>query len=155
MSVILNHLGTPEPPSDIVRRLRQVDPDLGLRFVPFVTGDLWAITLRWPEKDPRREDIQKGLRDPRFDWDAICYLPIDCPPDQAFGYLQRGLVSANTDRARWLAEHSQAYNSTLADRAFDSVMEEAIDGLEKRGSRLFDGMGGERVAKISVPETVK
>lgn len=145
--MLLNHLGTPEPPSDIVRRLRQVDPDLGMRYVPAATGPCWAITLRWPETDARRGDIKRGLRDPAFDWDAVAFLPLDCPPDQAFGYFQRGVRSMTGDRARWLVEHAQEFNRTVTEQAFQGVVDDALEQVESAGSRLFEQSGGRHVPK--------
>jgi len=124
-----------------------VDPKLGLRFVPFPTGAVWAITLAWDEFDPRRERIQKGELSREHDFDALTYLPLDCSPHEAFGYFTRAVVQSTTERIKWLVNRAQLFNQQQTEDAFKDVMDEAMAEVEDKGSRLFENSGGRRVPK--------
>lgn len=85
----------PQPPSEIVARLRQVDPGLGLTFCPGAFWqerlgrmvDSWAITEAWRMDDPRYRRVQAGEIDGDHCFDILTFLPADCSVDEAFGYF--------------------------------------------------------------------
>lgn len=95
--MILGANHRPLPPSEIVTRLQQVDPRLGLRWAEGCFWsekqqrmmDSWAITERWPLDDRRHRMVQDGLLPADECADVICYLPADCGVDEAFGYFAR------------------------------------------------------------------
>lgn len=97
MGVLLNTAGTPEPPTHVVRGLRNLHPSYGLRFSP---GPSWAITWEWPEKDPRwaRVRAQEYPRESAFD--IIGYLPLDCSVDDAPGYVERSIRAYPVEEVR-------------------------------------------------------
>lgn len=79
--------GRPQPPVELIERLHQYDPRIGL----FYTNAAWAITEAWKETDPRRERIQQGDMQPEMAFDIAGYLPITCSLDEALPYIEREL----------------------------------------------------------------
>jgi hypothetical protein len=113
--IVLNPLGQPQPPSDIVRRLRQVHPALGLKFYqPGVGASAWALTWRWPDADPRREYIRRGQMAADADYDILTWLPLDCPVDQAAGYVERALAHHPREDIKSLVSRVHHYNAEAA-----------------------------------------
>lgn len=97
--IIVSGEGTPLPPSDILRRLKQVDDRLDMVFMPSREGGHWAIVERWGPNDQRRAMIQRGDMDADADFDMIGYAPVGVSVDDAFGILSKGLRRRSTDRA--------------------------------------------------------
>ena len=120
--VVLNHRGTPEPSSEIQRRLAAVHPRLFLRFVD-VFDSHWAICMRWDEHDRRFVDLRQQTLDPDRAFDIVGYLPMDCPVDSAPAYVERALRQYPVDEVRRLADRVEQYNATAPVQA---AVEEAI-----------------------------
>lgn len=95
--MILDAQHRPVPPTEIVARLRQVCPTLGLTFCPGAFWsearqrmvDSWAITEDWTPDDPRHRRVRAGEIDPAHCFDVLTFLPADCSVDEAFGYFVR------------------------------------------------------------------
>lgn len=90
-NALVNARGEPTAPDDIVRRLRQIDERLGIRWVSAsvilgIPGH-WAITLRWREGDPRYAMIQRGDMRPGSDHDMIGDLAPDCSVEEIPGWF--------------------------------------------------------------------
>lgn len=123
MSLLVTPDCEPAPSADILQRLGQI-PDrdgtrgrVGLRWSEPVKT--FAITIQWSEHDPRREMIQKGHAAATSDWDIICFLPSDCPLEQAYGYLVNGVKSyaaSNKDEVRALVAHVHEFNAAQSER---------------------------------------
>lgn len=142
----------PLPPSDIVERLRQVDPALGLKFCPGCFWDektdrmvdSWAITEAWAMDDPRRKLVWAGELPPDECADVVVFLPADCPVDQAYGYLVRKL-KRNTDtgqeHARKLLERVHTFNANRQREIMAPVMADAEELIEANAGTLFRDQG--------------
>ena len=72
---------------DIKRRLEEIDPRLGLMIAPSELNGVWAVTWKWGPNDPRRAEVQAGKRSERDAFDILCWLPKDCPPEEAYGFI--------------------------------------------------------------------
>lgn len=108
-NIILGASGRPEPPTDIVRRLRAIDPGLSLRFIPGVI-ETWAITLTFREDDPRREGMRDGSISPDCDYDIIGWLPAGCPLDEAPGYVGRAFGTHPKESVRKMLQRMDEWN---------------------------------------------
>lgn len=124
--MIVDSQHRPVPPTEIVRRLRQVCPTLGLSFCPGAFWseraqrmvDSWAITEDWEPSDPRHRRVQAGEIDPGHCFDVLTFLPADCSVDEAFGYFvrscqrNRGKASVNQmlDRVHTFNAQQKARN---------------------------------------------
>lgn len=97
MGVLLNAKGIPEAPTEIVRGLRNLHPSYGLRFID---GGRWAITWEWPEKDSRWSRVRSQEIPRESAYDIIGSLPIDCPVDQAAGYVERAIKAYPIEEVR-------------------------------------------------------
>lgn len=129
MSLLLTDRGLPAPPQDIVRRLRQIDADLGLVWVE--GPKCWAFTIRWRPTDRRQEKRQRGEIAPDGDFDILGYLPADCPADEAFGYFVKSAKRLNgtPDEVNALLSKVHHYN--------DGVTREQNAAVEEYAGELF------------------
>lgn len=134
MSVLLlNAAGTPEPSSEIQRRLRQVHPRLHLRYLDG-SPQHWAICMDWDATDPRRRHVQSQDLDPNRAMDIIGYLPMTCPVDQAPAYLERSLRTYPKDEIQRLTDRVQQYNQQApVALAIEEAMAEVLDAPDPTG----------------------
>lgn len=133
--VVLSHRGTPEPSSEIQRRLRAVHPRLFLRYVDVFDAH-WALCMRWDENDRRFVDLQQQTLDPDRAFDIIGYLPMDCSPDQAPAYIERSLRQYPVEEVRRIADYVEQYNTQApVQAAIEEAIAEVLDNPlpKKRG----------------------
>ncbi len=127
MPMVLSHRGTPEPSSEIQRRLRQVHPRLELRYVDSVDAH-WAICMRWAENDRRWAMIQSNEVDPNRSIDIVGYLPMTCAPDEAAPYLERSFKEYPADEVRNIARSIEQYNLTAPTaQAVEAAIADVLD----------------------------
>jgi hypothetical protein len=132
--VVLNHRGTPEPSSDIQRRLAAVHPRLSLKYIDGADQH-WAITMRWDDHDPRWGMVQSQELDPNRSMDIIGYLPMDCGAEEAPSYLGRALRQYPKDDVQQLADRVLTFNETvpMAD-AVNAAIAEVLDNPDPSGT---------------------
>lgn len=129
MTIVLNQHGTPEPPSDLLARLRRVHPALSLRWSQ-MPGRPWAMTWEWPETDARWERVRKGDISQTSAFDIIGYLPADCPLDQAGAYVEASLKHYPRDEVRRLCERVSKWNATeVPAQQVQEVLSATLDGI--------------------------
>ncbi len=125
--MVLNHRGTPEPSSEIQRRLRQVHPRLELRYIEAFDAH-WAICMRWAENDRRWATIQSNEVDPSRSMDIVGYLPMTCSPDEAPAYLEKSFREYPVDEVRRLTDFVSQYNAVQpAEQAMQEAIAEVLD----------------------------
>ena len=127
----------PVPPEEIVRRLRSVNPALGVRFVHSNVTPYWALTWDWPMNDPRRVGILKGTQDPKMAWDMIAMLPLDCSVDQAYSYFVNNCRRSDKKEIRALLDRVSSYNSERNTEIWAPTMDAAEAEIDRLGSSLF------------------
>lgn len=135
MPVLLNSAGQPEPPTEVVKRLRALHAGLHLRFLDY-TNQHWAVCMAWQPEDRRWERVQRGETDPASTYDIIGYLPVNCPADEAPAYLERTFRQYPKDEIRRMADVVQQYNeSTPVAEAVETALVEALEApvLPKKG----------------------
>lgn len=151
MTILRDALARPIPPTEIVRRLKQVDDRLDLMYVAFVSRDgpntnmdeRWAIIQRWLDTDKRRRLIQLGQMSPESDYDVLVYLPLDCPVDDAFSYFERavkGQVRDNRDVER-IVSRLHLWNESAKEEALKETKELAEELIEANAPTLFREQG--------------
>lgn len=130
MAVLLNAAGRPQPPSDVVARLQQIDPSLELHFVGLpVAGELrqwWTVRGKWRAGDPRWQSVYEGTMTPADAYDLVCQLPLDCSADQAVSYLEAQVAQRPDDVKRYVQD-IRAWN----DRQQRAVIAEGGDHMEQ------------------------
>lgn len=132
--VVLNHRGTPEPSSEIQRRLRAVHPRLLLRYVDTFT-EHWAICMAWEENDPRWQHVQSQDIDPLRSMDIIGYLPMSCSLDQAPAYLERSLRQFPREDVQRVANHVMEFNANAPiNQAMNQAIAEVLDSADPSGT---------------------
>ena len=126
-AVILNHRGTPEPSSEVQRRLAGVHPRLSLKFIDGVDHH-WAICMRWDETDTRWAHVQSQDIDPNRSMDIIGYLPMDCPLDQAPAYMGKVLRQFPRADVQRIADRMAEFNlSAPLKTAVEEAIAEVLD----------------------------
>ena len=140
--MIVSANGNPEPPSEIQRRLAQIDPALHLRFIP--GQDQWALAIRWNPDDKRRGMIREGAMSGGDDWDYLDMVPQGLTAEEAYHYVVRGLRRPSMhrkDEITKLLERVHIYNKIAESEAKKPVMEYAEELIEANASTLFKDMG--------------
>ena len=122
MGLVLNQHGTPEPPSDVLARLRRVHPALSLRWSQMPNRP-WSMTWEWPETDARWGRVRSNEISPDAPYDIIGYLPTDCPIDQAGAYVANALKQYPRDEVRKVRERMHKWNEV------DKPKEQMNEGL--------------------------
>ena len=151
MSIVRTLTGAAVPPQDLVRRFKQVDDRLDVKFIhyPHVNygntnvQEYWAIIIRWPDDDPRRQLIQRGDLPEHGDFDVISFLPLDCSVEQAFSFFEnacRGQVRDRQDVRRFL-ERLHKFNENVQEEAMKPVTELAEELIETNAPTLFRNEG--------------
>lgn len=132
--VVLNHRGTPEPSSDIQRRLSEVHPRLSLKYVEGA-DEHWAICMRWDETDARWQHVQSQELDPNRSLDIIGYLPMKCGVDEAPAYLSKALRQYPKADVQALTDRVVAFNETAPiAAAMDAALAEVLDNPNPSGT---------------------
>lgn len=146
MNLMLNQAGNPEPPTDMVRRLKQIDPRMGIRFVAYggALGDTinyWAITMDWRDTDPRRKMILEGMIPASAAIDIVCQLPLDCSVDSAYGFVVSGFKAMNDDDAKHLLTRVTEFNRNHTEKQKEALIEEAVEVIKVNAPTLFADQG--------------
>lgn len=141
LSVLVNLRGNPEPPGDVVRRLRAVDPKLTIRWGPW---GAWQLVREWRSGDRRWELVQTEQYDPANAFDVIGHIPNDCNVEQVPAYVERLLREwSNADEAKRMLDAMDHYHTGSATEQVQEAVEEAIEAtvaevsspLVKKGRR--------------------
>ena len=142
----------PDPPEEIVRRLKQIDPSLNLKFVEYPTTEShidgqrwWAVVLDWEPNDPRHRLIQLNQIG-NAPFDVIGYLPLDCSVYDAHSYMVNFLLGKKTDpRVNRMLLRVDEFNRNVT----DEVIEGAVDrASELVGPKLLENEG-KSIPKVS------
>jgi len=135
-----NERGIPQAPADVVRRLREIDPNLGLRCYRWGVEDQWTVVWHWTETDPRQARVQSGEIDPQTACDILAYLPLEVKPDDVPGYILpmlRSLGNAGYDYAAELQAKVKAANEATKDALWKPTLEKAEERIEQNAGKLF------------------
>jgi hypothetical protein len=130
--VIFNSAGTPEPPTDIVRRLAAIHPDLALYFSP-QTPKHWMVTMQWPAEDRRWAMVQRQEISGEKTFSILGFLPLDCPVQDAPSYIERYLRTSTEESARNLTQYVNRFNENVPQAMVESAMEEVFAGGDPSG----------------------
>jgi hypothetical protein len=131
MGLVLNQHGTPEPPSDVLARLRRVHPALSLRWSQMPNRP-WSMTWEWPETDARWGRVRSNEISPDAAYDIIGYLPTDCPIDQAGAYVENALKQYPRDEVRKVRERMHKWNEV--DKPKEQMNEVLTDTMDNIGA---------------------
>lgn len=87
--MLITPRGEPVPPQEAVRRLREIDERLTVRWVPSAAGAYWAIVETYKPEDPRWSRVHTGEITESQAFDLRAMLPPDCSAEQAVGFVER------------------------------------------------------------------
>ena len=118
--------GTPQPPQDILRRLRAVDPRLGMKYTKHVPDTPWSITLSWHENDPRREAVRTQQMSEENAMDVIARLPMDCSVNDAAAFITRRMAMWPREDVNALVSKMDSFTQAaeVGEAAVADVMED-------------------------------
>lgn len=147
MSVLLNAHGAPEPNSEIVKRLHQIHPDLGLLYNA-VTPQHWAVTMQWPKTDRRWELVKTQEISGEATYSILGWLPLDCSLEEAPAYIERFLRTSTSESIRNLTQWVDRFNATAPDAAVEEALTAVLetDNPSETPRRSFWGKKRTRVA---------
>lgn len=146
----------PLPPSGVVKLLQEIDTRLGMVFIPKSTlwpVGCWCVTLRWLQSDPRREMIKDGRMALGTDFDSFCYLPEDCPAEQAPGYIRQACIrwmGTKQEAAKYL-EKLDKHNRGVMSNVKNKELEYVDELISSNVGTLFDAQG-KRIPKVYVTD---
>lgn len=127
-SVLVTREGLPQASPEILRRLGQVSPRLGLRFYPALQQ--WGVTIQWREQDPRREMAQRGEIGGTETYDLVCFLPTDCAVDEAVAYMVPRMAEHPQQDVRGMMRELLRQNDAQSDANVAPVFEEIMNQVE-------------------------
>lgn len=120
--------GRPLPPPELLAKLKQYDPRIGL----FYTNAAWAITEAWREDDQRRQWIQSGEMQPEMAFDICGYLPVNCALEEAPAYIERELRSWTAEQFAGLRAAVNHWNDAQQTAIMENAVLSAVsDDLDK------------------------
>ena len=142
MSLVVGLDGTPLASPQILERLKQIDPSLGLRFVrlPPPMESHWAVTMKWRLDDERRRLVQEG-KIGGDDGDIVSRLQIGCGSVEAYGYICRNFVRASKDHMERLISRIDKYNEQAHIDNTQETNDLADELIEENAPTLFRELG--------------
>lgn len=137
--------GNPVPPSEMVARVKQIHPRLGIRFMDMsYHGEgqkYWAVTMDWDNNDKRMRQVAEGKMSPDSAFDILGYLPLDCSIDEAYGYLVNNFKARPLLAGR-LLDWVHKYNAGVESAVMEPVNAHAEEVIEKSAMELAKKTGG-------------
>lgn len=126
--------GDPVPPQAVVARLKEYNAQRGTRYqIAWVKGawgaSYFGLKDQWAERDPRREEIQRGARDPGSDFDLLTMFPPECPADNMIAWLESQFGRVYTDPVGEAAKRVDE-----AQRHYDEVMQGHVNAAVDTGT---------------------
>jgi len=137
------------PSPEINDRLAKIDPRLSLRLLVLPEGPAqWVVVYRWAQDDARRQLVKEGKLSDDMTFDILTYLPADCPPDQAFGYIVNGIKYFPANRAELdkMLLRVDEYNKYNQSQRKKEILEYAEE-VTRANPGLFETETGKRVTK--------
>lgn len=145
----------PDAPAAVVKNLKQIDPNLNLRFIEFPADQegnkprWWAVIYEWSKEDPRYRLVERGDIARGGTFDVLGYLPLDCGVHDSFEHIKRMLYQArNIDSTAHLLNRVDSYNKVVTDKALGGVTEHAAESIEANAGQLFAKETGKTVPKV-------
>lgn len=87
--MLITPRGEPVPPQEAVRRLRDIDERLSVKWVPSAAGPYWGIIELWKREDPRWARVRAGEITEGQAFDLRAMLPPNCSAEEAVGFVER------------------------------------------------------------------
>lgn len=149
MTLLYSDFSRPAPDPEIVKRLKQIDERLDLRFMSYPSRDganmnvsqNWTIVQRWRQDDARRKMIMLGQMAEGDDFDILAWLPVDCNVEQAHDYFLRACKGKYRDNKdiEYFLNNIHKWNKEAA--VPKEVKEYAEEMIEANVKTLFEKEG--------------
>lgn len=138
MPILLNERGIPQPSPELQRRLREVHPGLTLRLVD---GSRWSVGMAWSPDDRRWEYVQRQEMPADGAYDNVGYLPLDCSPDEAPGYLAARMRRHQREDVRRMADALWQSSVEAPQAAMEQALAEVLDNPNPAGTPVAKRRG--------------
>lgn len=144
---LINHLGQPVPPTEVVERLRLIDERLSIEWVEGAWGAAYfGLFERWRQGDRRWERVQNGELPESKARDLVRMFPRECPaPEMAAFVEQRWGGRAILDpvkEAQKAVDRAQASLEKAKESAINAVVSKSMDKFDSETAhdrRLVSG----------------
>lgn len=126
--VLVTPGGVPIAPASVTRRLAAISPRLSIAWMTGAHRPYWALFARWPDGDPRWEQVRQGQYPAALARDIEQMFPEDCGTEDMVAYVEQRWG----DRARASNASSDAdrivTDSLVAQAAVrEGLIEETLD----------------------------
>lgn len=126
--------GDPVPPQAVVARLAEYNRQRGTRYkIDWVKGawgtSYFGLKEQWADRDARREEIQRGSRDPGTDFDLVTTFPQECQPDEMMSWVENKFGRIYTDPVGEAQKRMDA-----AQKHYDEVMQGHVNTAVDTGT---------------------
>lgn len=124
--MLITPRGEPIAPQEAVRRLREIDERLSVKWVPSAAGAYWGIIEDWKRDDPRWQMVNAGEVDRAMAYDLRAMLPADCSAEEAVGFVERHFrpVQNAAKEAAEKVERVQKHNRATKDKHIENFLVE-------------------------------
>lgn len=139
----------PLAPSSVVADLQAINPRLGLNY--HIAMNVFMVTMKWPEHDPRREMIQRGEMAPDADFEILCPVPVNVSLDELTEWVRGQLVRVGATREdvrRMVTENEERAKKANADvlaKAKEDTKEELMKAVTNPAPKV-----GRRRTRVKV-----
>lgn len=133
---VVNELGHPEPPSEVVKRL---PPECRIKWVPggrFQGVAYFGIFQKWGPNDPRWQKVQSGEVPEDKAWDLAQMFPRECPPAEMAAYVEHRWGVRNIPKdPKAEADRLVAEAAVLYEKAREDNIDRAVENSNERSVR--------------------
>lgn len=137
---IVNTLGQPVPPSEVVDRLRRIDEGLSIEWVESAWDmSYFGLFQRWRQGDPRWERVQNGEIPESKARDLLTMFPRSCPAYEMAAWVEqrwgaRAMPKDPRKEADRLMEEAKRLYAQVQDDNIQKVVDESFERLGEESS---------------------
>ena len=147
---IVSARGTPTVPSDVQKQLDRYNREKGGRYRIEWQPSAWGTSYfglfeQWAERDPRREDIQRGSRDPGTDRDLVTTFPPEVRPAEMLAWMEAHFGRLSDDPAgdaQRIVDRRMKQNGELVEGHVDEMIQTGEDRFVRESDHVRRVRGG-------------
>lgn len=146
---VLNHLGQPVPPTDVIERLARIDERLSIEWVDGAWGaSYFGLFERWKQGDKRWERVQNGELPESKARDLIQMFPRSCPAPEMAAFVEQRWGSRaqpkdpKAEADRMIAEAQKLY-AQVKEQNIQAVVDNSVERFDRESAHDRRLRGGQ------------